>query len=554
MNPTRHLRISLISMLLALFFTTCGGGKDSQDDNGQTVFRYNEAAGISKLDPARAVNWEDIVAVGHLYEGLVRLDENMQVQPSIAASWEISEDQMEYTFHLRSDVFFHDNPCFPASEGRKVTAEDFEYSFFRITDPNQPSPGKYIFKNADKSEKRNYLGFQAVDKNTFKIFLTKPQPSFIQMMTLGLCSVVPHEAVEMYGDDFRANPVGTGPFEMSFWEEGNKLVLLKNTSYWRKNSAGEQLPFIDAVTITFLYDRLQEYIKFKAGKYEMLSGLDPNFQDKLLTDLGEMQPQHEADIKFSKIPWLKTDYLGFMIDDSKPINKDNALMKKQVRQAINHAINKEELVLYIRKSIGKPGNKGFLPAGIPGFEHIDVEGYDYDPEKARELLKQSGYEGEKIRLIVANQYKLLCDYIQRQLKEVGLVVQVDAISKEVYVKNLASFDDNFFFKNWIADFPDATNFYQLYYSKSFSPERGPNYTHFANEEYDRQFELLLNENNDTVKWELYNKLEAILIEEAPIVPLFYDETVRFYRNNVSGIKVNSMNQLDLSEVKVSKTQ
>jgi len=166
-------------------------------------------------------------------------------------------------------------------------------------------------------------------------------------------------------------------------------------------------------------------------------------------------------------------------------------------------------------------------------------------------LKKGGYSGEPVKLVVANQYKQMCNYIQRKLREVGLNVQVDAVSKSVHRKDMATFQTNFFLKNWTADFPDATNFYQLFYSKNFAPENGPNYTHFANDEYDRLFEQLLMEKNDTLKWALYNELEAVLIDESPVVPLFYDETVRFFSKRVSGMRANSMNQLDLSEVKLN---
>jgi len=532
------------------FMVSCGTTGDKELNSEKTVFRYNEAAGISKLDPSRTTSFEDIIAIGHLFEGLVALDEELKVVPAVASDWEISDDGREYTFYIRSDVYFHDNECFAASEGRRVVASDFEYSFFRIVDPAEPSPGKYIFENVAKTEESNYIGFKAIDDRIFKIYLKEPQPSFLQMLTLKHCSVLPHEAIERYGEDFRANPVGTGPFKFSFWNEDVKLVLLKNDEYWRKSEAGDTLPYLDAITISFLPDRHQEYMQFKLGKYEMMSGLDQSFQETLLTDRGGLKEEFDATITFSKIPWLKTDYLGFLVDENKPINADSPIRNKLIRQAVNYAIDKDELVTYMRKSIGKGAHKGFLPKGMPGFDKVTASGIVFDPDKSRELLKKGVYNGESIKLVVANQYKQMCNYIQRKLKEVGLNVEVDAVSKSVHRKDMATFQTNFFLKNWTADFPDATNFYQLFYSKNFAPENGPNYTHFANAEYDKLFEQLLAERNDSLKWDLYNQLEAVLIDESPVIPLFYDETVRFFSKNVSGMKANSMNQLDLSEVKL----
>jgi ABC-type transport system substrate-binding protein len=533
------------------FMVSCGTTGDNEPNSEKTVFRYNEAAGISKLDPSRTTSFEDIIAIGHLFEGLVALDEELQVVPAIAAEWEISDDGREYTFYIRSDVYFHDNECFAASEGRRVVASDFEYSFFRIVDPAEPSPGKYIFENVAKNEESNYIGFKAIDDRIFKIYLKEPQPSFLQMLTLKHCSVLPHEAIDMYGEDFRANPVGTGPFKFSFWNEDVKLVLLKNDEYWRKSESGDTLPYLDAITISFLPDRHQEYMQFKVGKYEMMSGLDQSFQETLLTDRGGLKEEFDPTITFSKIPWLKTDYLGFLVDENKPINADSPIRNKLVRQAVNYAIDKDELVTYMRKNIGKGAHKGFLPRGMPGFDKVTASGIVFNPDKSRELLKKGGYNGEPVKLVVANQYKQMCNYIQRKLREVGLNVQVDAVSKSVHRKDMATFQTNFFLKNWTADFPDATNFYQLFYSKNFAPENGPNYTHFANADYDKLFEQLLTEKNDTLKWDLYNQLEAVLIDESPVIPLFYDETVRFFSKRVSGMKANSMNQLDLSEVKLN---
>ena len=203
--------------------------------------------------------------------------------PAIASSWEISEDGKEYTFYIRRDVYFHDNPCFAASEGRRVLASDFEYSFFRIVDPNEPSPGKYIFENVAKTEESNFLlGLKQLTIGHLK-YICLNHSLLLQMLTLKHCSVVPHEAIDMYGEDFRTNPVGTGPFKFSFWNEDVKLVLLKNDEYWRRDEVGDTLPYLDAITITFLPDRHQEYMQFKKGKYEMMSGLDPNFQETLLT-------------------------------------------------------------------------------------------------------------------------------------------------------------------------------------------------------------------------------------------------------------------------------
>ena len=163
----KHL--ALICLIAILY--SCGGNKKTKTD--KTVFRYNEAAGITSLDPAFARDQANIWAVNQVYNGLVQMDDNLNIKPCIARSWEISEDGLIYTFHLRNDVFFHDHNLFKNGKGRKVNASDFVNSFFRIIDETVASPGAWIFNNIDRTAKSNYLGFEAVNDTLLKIYLNK---------------------------------------------------------------------------------------------------------------------------------------------------------------------------------------------------------------------------------------------------------------------------------------------------------------------------------------------------------------------------------------------
>ncbi|MFM7901996.1 MAG: ABC transporter substrate-binding protein, partial [Bacteroidota bacterium] len=184
----------------------------SQNHNGKTVFRYNEASGVSSLDPAFARGQADIWACNQLYNGLLQMNDSLEVMPCIADSFEVSEDGLEYRFKLRGDVFFHDSHVFPSGKGRKVIASDFKYSFNRILDPSTLSPGTWVFNQVlrDSSGKPS---FSCLGDSIFIIRLAKPFPAFAGLLTTQYCSVVPHEAVEHYGKEFRKNPVGTGPFK-----------------------------------------------------------------------------------------------------------------------------------------------------------------------------------------------------------------------------------------------------------------------------------------------------------------------------------------------------
>ena len=195
--------MKLALIIAALFFlsTGCTLKDDRRKDQEKTVFRYNESAGITTLDPAYVRRFEDFLAIEQLYNGLVGLNESMEIVPCIAKEWEISTDGLTYRFHLRKDVFFNRSDLFGNKETRRVTASDVVYSFLRIIDPTTASPGKYIFQNLDNSS-ANFKGVEAEDENTLIIHLSSPQPSLIYQLSLPYCSIVPYEVVEHFGNDF----------------------------------------------------------------------------------------------------------------------------------------------------------------------------------------------------------------------------------------------------------------------------------------------------------------------------------------------------------------
>ena len=196
------------------------------DNNIRTndVFRYNEHKNISGLDPAFAKDNADIWAVHQLFNGLVQMDDNMNIKPCIASTWDISDDGIRYTFELRKDVLYHRHKQFGAGETRAVTAEDFVYSFQRLKDPNLASPGAWAMGVVKE--------FKALNQSTFEIELKHPFPAFLGMLSMKYFSVVPKEIVDFYGMSFRANPIGTGPFKFKHWSENNKLVFRKNAHYF----------------------------------------------------------------------------------------------------------------------------------------------------------------------------------------------------------------------------------------------------------------------------------------------------------------------------------
>ncbi len=550
----RYVTLGIAVIFFVASLLSCGGPSSNEED-GRTVFRYNEPGGITSLDPAFCSSVENIWGVNQMFNGLVQMSSDMEVQPCIAKSWEVSDDGLVYTFHLRNDVFFHDHFLFPDSVGRKVMASDFVSSFFRIMDKETASPGLWIFSNIDRSAPS--LGFEAVDDETLKIYLKSAYPPFLGILTMQYCSVVPHEVVEYYGNDFRSNPVGTGPFKFKLWKEGVKLVMVKNPNYFEKNESGERLPYFDAVAVTFAKDRHAAYLDFVKGRYDMMSGFDATFKDELLTKTGELKEAFTNKFNLQKQPFLKTDYLGILIDENLEIVQNSPLRNKKIRQAINYAIDREKMVKYLRNNIGRPATSGFVPYGMRSHNEEAVPGYNYDPDKAKSLLKEVMPGGTKdmpvITLTTTAMYLDVCEMVQNELTEVGLNVKVDVIPESNHKQYVAQSMLNFFRKSWVADHPDPENFLALFYSKNFSPD-GPNYTHFRSVEYDLLYEMALAEVNDSLRITYYQKMDSIIIAEAPIVPLYYDEVLRFVQKDIEGLESNPMNLLNLKRArKVSST-
>ena len=534
-------------LILFTFFLSCS---TSESNLAKKFFRYNESGGITSLDPSSAKTTENIWAVNQIFNGLVQLNDKLEVIPCIAKGWEISDSGKVYTFHLRSDVFFQDHFFFPNGKGRKVVAQDFVLSLFRLMDMEEEQSAKYLFSNIARDERSDNLGFIAPDDSTFIIYLQNPFPPFLNILTMQYCSVIPNEIVEHYGPEFRRNPVGTGPFMFKAWEEGVKLVLVRNNNYFEQEE-GKQLPYLDGITVTFVKDKQNAFIDFEKGDADMLSGADMVNIDLIIDKEGKLKPEFVGKFNMQKGSYLKTDYLGFLIDMDSAIVKKSPLRIKEVRQAIGYAIDRNKIVQHLRNSIGNSALQGFIPKGMPSFDST-MNGFAYDPEKSRELLKKAGFPGGKgideITLHVTEQYLELSQFISHELAEVGIPVKIFLNRPIIQTDIIANARVNFFRKSWVADYADAENFFACFYSKNFSP-KGPNYTHFKDKDFDEIFEKSQNEQQDKIRFELYKQLDKILIEQAPIVPLFYDEVFRLVNNNIQNFNLNSMNLLNLKRVK-----
>lgn len=484
-----------------------------------------------------------------LYNTLVETDDRLNLVPSLAKRWDISPDNLIFTFYLRSDVWFHDNPAFPGGKGRLMTARDVEYSFKRIIDKNVASSGAWIFN--DKIDPAD--GFKAIDDTTFRLKLKKPFNPILGILSMQYCSVVPHEVVALYGKDFRRHPCGTGPFQFKAWEEGQALILVKNHKYFEKDTLGNALPYLDGVKITFYDSKATEFLEFQQKRLDFINDIDASFKDEILTKKGELRKEWLGKIVLQKHPYLNIEYLGILFDSTNEIVKNSALKNKKIRQAINYGIDRKKMMLYVRNSIGTAAESGFVPAGLPSFDSAKVKGYLYNPGRALQLLAEAGFPNgvglPQVKLLTIPQYADLGSYIANELQQIGIKVQVEAIQKSLLLEQTSKSQALFFRGSWIADYPDAENYLSVFYSKNPAP---PNYTRYHNVKFDEIYEKALSEKNDTVRNELYRQADMQVVSDAPVVPLWYDMVIHLVHPYVSQFTANGLNLLELRRVKIIK--
>lgn len=519
----------LIIILFGILLSSCE--KDSDIENN--IFKYNEYSNISSLDPAFSSTLRNIWPVNQIFNGLVQLDKNLEIKGDIASSWTISEDKRTYTFKIRQDVYFHNSELFGKNLTRKVKAKDFEYSFNRLIDNKIASPGYWVFNNVKD--------FKAINDSIFQIELKKEFDPFLGILSMKYCSVVPHEIVTVLGDKFSKKPIGTGPFKFKKWDENVKLVLSKNKNYFEHDSLGQKLPYLDGIAISFIPDKKSEFMELLSGRLDMVSSPENSIIDQIFDYKGDLNPRFSSNFNLLKSPYLNTEYIGFNIQNN--IKKDTLL-----RYAINSGIDRKKMMQYLRKNIGYPAESGIVPNGLNNSFYLPR--YNYDPDLSKKLISiyKSNNDIDEINITIVSdsQYLDILEFIQSELQKIGVQVQIEITPPSILRQGKATGKFDAFRASWIADYPHVENYFSLFYSKNHTP-KGPNYTFFSDRNFDELYELIGNKKSISYE-KISNDLENIIRRYSPIIPLYYDMSVRIVPKNISGLEANAINQLNLKRV------
>lgn len=529
-------RFVLLGLGLCLVGLTisCNSNKPTSD---QYVFRYNTHENINTLDPAFARDLRSIWAMNQIFNGLVRLDDKLNVQPDIASSWEILDQGTTYRFALRNDVYFHESEVlFKDQKKRKVTAQDFAYSFERLQDPKLASPGLWTLEHVSN--------YEAVNDSVFVIKLKKPFSPFLGLLGMKYLSVLPKELKNAHHYPVGTKPIGTGPFYLKAWMPNLKMVLRKNPHYFEIDQKGNALPYLEAVSISFVPDKQSEFLLFLQGKLDLLNSLDVSYKDELLNKKGQLHSRYKNKYQLLRAPFLNTEYIGIYMDAEIPEVKSRAL-----RQALNFAIDREEMIQFLKNNIGYPANQGFIPNGLN--TNMNVAGYTYDPEKAIKLIeefkKTHNNKTPELTLSTDANYVDLCTYLQHAYEKVGVKLHIEVMPPAALRQAKTSGKVTLFRASWVADYPDPENYLLPFHSANFTPN-GPNYTHFSDAEFDREYTNIVQTTDAKLRYQKFTYLDQMLINEAPFILLYYDEAMRFVQPQVQGMTINPINMLDLRRV------
>lgn len=576
----KKIFIPLAAGLFTLGLASCSscsddkkGSHDSAEGKGGVfmggVMRMNEVEAFKSLNPI-AVN--EIVGfhIGtQLFEGLVKFDQkDLSIMPAIASSWESNDNQTEWTFHIRQGVMFHADACFPNGKGRAVTANDVKLCFDKLctADPNNAQfdvtfKDRVIGSNesfdASKAGKNlSVSGIKVTNDSTLVISLKSPFAGFLNIIAMPGCWVYPKEALDKYGVDLRIHPVGTGPFYLETVKEGEVLIMKKNPDYYGVDKDGNKLPYLDGLKYTFIREKKAEILEFKSGNLDMVYRLPVEIFPEIMGDL-EHAKDRKTEFQILNSPAFTTHFLGFNTTNA-PFNK------KEVRLAFNFAIDRHKIADFTMQGEGTAGDYGMVPYvdafEKDGYKFKDLKGYTLDVAKAKEYLKQAGYPDGKGFPKATLQLNsgggnniLIAEVVQKMLKEnLNIDVDINTVPMTEHIEQVTTGKADFFRLAWVADYPDPETFLTLFYGKhvpaNATEKSFINYFRFKNARFDSLFASSFTEPDLAKRYAILSKAEQIVLDEAPFMPIFYDENFRLEQLNVRNFPENPMTYMDLSVV------
>ena len=454
------------------------------------------------LDPHLTTDTTSAGLVVELFSGLVALNTDLQLVPDIAERWEISDDSMLYTFHIRDNAKFHD--------GTRITAQDFKWSLERAVSPETASPVADTYlgdivgvEDALEGITSEISGVTVVDDSTLQIQIDAPKAYFLQKLTYPTAYVLQRDNVESGGRNWTDTLNGSGPFKLKEYRIGERIILERNEHYYREHANLDSVSMNLAGGQSMAMYENDEIDITGVGLFDLERVLDPN--EELNKELVIAPPD------------FSVSYVGF--NTSMPPFDD-----VNFRQALNHAVNKELIAKEVLSELVEPAY-GILPPGFPGYNE-DLTGLEFDPEKARQLLEASAYADPDTRprivvTVPGTGGTIGLDLeviIEMWRQELGVEVDIQQVEWATYLQDLNQQKFQAYGGlGWQADYPDPQDFLDIL----FHTESSINHGAYSNAELDGILEEARIEPDVERRVQLYHQAEKLIVEDAAWLPLWY---------------------------------
>lgn len=570
----------IYSFLVLGLLASCGSNNSSKENNKKAngsvnyggVFRMNEIEDFRSLYPLDITEVVSQRIASQVYEGLVKLSQaDLTILPSLAQKWEKNADASQWIFLIRKGVKYHDDECFPGGKGREITAKDFMYCFQQLcsVSPQNSQFGntfkdrvvganEYYQSTVDKNPLPGGIsGIKIIDEYTIQIDLLFPFAGFLNILSTPACWVYPKEALDKYGVEMRSKCVGTGAFQAKNIKEGDVVILERNPDYWDVDEYDNKLPYLDALKFSFIKEKKNELLEFKRGNLDMVFQIPV---ESISDILGELDHAKEANAPFDLqvIPAMTIFYFGFQI-------QSDIFDKKEVRLAFNYSIDREKIVNYTLQGEGVPAKYGIVPPSFKDYDSKSIKGFTFDVDKARKYLAAAGYPNGKgfPKLILQlnqggnNRNIQIAEVIQKMLMEnLNIEIELSVLAQAEHLERIETGKTLFWRTGWVADYPDPETFLTILYSKhipkNLSDKAYLNSMRYKNVRFDSLFTAAMQEVDIEKRMKLYMQADQVAIDDAAIMPIFYDENYRLVQTYIKSFPANAMEHRDLTRVYFEK--
>ena len=523
------------------------------------TFKFMSLEKVNYLFPMHSMDMYSQRINTQIYESLFRESpDDQSVVPHLIESYKKSSNGLLLTFKLKKSIFFHEDPCFK-DEKRELNANDIKFVLqFACSKSSLNHLSHLLVSKIVGSEEyyrkstKSISGIKVLDSHSFTIELMQPFTNFEKLLSHPSLGIFPEEALKKYGDEILNHPVGTGPFVLDKMNN-NGVSLKRNNNYWRKDNSGNKLPFLDRIEMTYGKDKNSELKAFQNNEIDIILNVPTENVTNLFGSLNEAQKGKNQKHKVYSRRSSRINYLAFSTNQ-KPF--DDVL----VRKAFLSAIDLNKVTSDILMGEGIPASSGFIPE-INGYVPDSSFKIEFNPQKAKSLLAQAGYsQGNNfpqltlwVNTLSGTSTNLWTQNITEQLKSnLGVDVKIKLCSFKERQAAIEKGDAIFWKSGWIADYPDPESFISIFYQKysQINPSWGS--VSCLNKNFDDAYSAYLLEKNQDKRTELLNKCNQYIINEAIILPVYFEDLFVVYNLKIREFTVNSIETMDLSSVYIKE--